>query len=250
MRLAFGIKPAHTVGHLQNDGAMTDTFFIRRATVDDMETIIGMIDEAADWLATKGTDQWSTPWPSRTARDARIRRGILGLDTWIVEDHGEPVATITCRKFGNQKLWTPGELHDSAVYACRLIVRRRWAYDGIGAALIDWAGYRALQTWKAQWIRIDVWTSNLALQAYYEKLGFAPVRICPGNEPGSSPSGALFQKPTAEVDEVAATRFTQATGRPLEPGQRSRLPVAQGSLSRPAESASKAPARHGPVPTA
>jgi GNAT superfamily N-acetyltransferase len=228
---------------------MKDIFPIRRATVDDVATIIGMIDEAAAWLATKDTDQWAKPWPSKTARDARVRRGILSLDTWIAEDHGKPMATITYRKFGNQNLWTPAELRDSAVYACRLIVRRRWAGDGIGAALIDWAGYRALQTWRAQWIRIDVWTGNLPLQAYYEKLGFAPVRICPDDESGSSPSGALFQKPTAEVNEVAATRFTQAIGMPLARDQTSRLPVAQGALSTPAVSVSKAPARHGPVPT-
>ena len=57
--------PAHKEGNRQNDGAMSDTFSIRRATAEDMRVIIGMIDEASAWLATKGTDQWARPWPSR-----------------------------------------------------------------------------------------------------------------------------------------------------------------------------------------
>lgn len=192
---------------------MSDTFSIRRATAEDMRVIIGMIDEASAWLATKGTDQWARPWPSKIARDARVWRGINSRSTWIAEDQGEPVATITYKQNGNQNLWTAGELRDPAVYACRLVVSRKWAGDEIGAALIDWAGYRALQAWKAQWIRIDVWTENTALHRYYEKHGFEPVRICEFDAPGSTPSAALFRKPIAEVSEIAATRFTDMTSR-------------------------------------
>jgi GNAT superfamily N-acetyltransferase len=192
---------------------MSDTFSIRRATVEDMRVIIGMIDEASAWLATKGTDQWARPWPSKIARDARVWRGINGRSTWIAEDQGEPVATITYKQNGNQNLWSAGERRNPAVYACRLVVSRKRAGDEIGAALIDWAGYRAFQAWKAQWIRIDVWTENTALHRYYERHGFEPVRICEFNAPGSTPSAALFQKPTAEVSEIAATRFTDMTRR-------------------------------------
>jgi len=192
---------------------MSDTFSIRRATVEDMRAVIGMIDEASAWLATKDTDQWARPWPSKMARDARVWRGITSRSTWIAEDQGAPVATITYKQYGNQNLWPAEEQRDPAVYACRLIVGRKWAGDEIGAALIDWAGYRALQTWRAQWIRIDVWTENTALHKYYEKHGFRPVRICKFDNPGSTPSAALFQKPTAEVNEIAATRFTDMTSR-------------------------------------
>ena len=40
---------------------MTDTLSVRQAVVGDMPTILAMIDEAADWLGTKGTDQWARP---------------------------------------------------------------------------------------------------------------------------------------------------------------------------------------------
>ena len=55
---------------------MRDDFSVRRATVDDIRTIIGMFGEAAAWLATKDTKQWAKPWPSATAHNARIERGV------------------------------------------------------------------------------------------------------------------------------------------------------------------------------
>jgi hypothetical protein len=156
------------------------------------------------------------------------------------------VATITYKRYGNQDLWTAQELRDPAVYACRLVVRRKWAGDEIGAALIDWAGYRALQAWKAQWIRIDVWTTNIALHRYYEKQGFRPVRIPESDDSRSRPSAAIFQKPTEEVNEVAATRFTEITGRTMTPGRTSRQPgLAESTAS--AGSAVHPSAKHAPV---
>jgi hypothetical protein len=74
--------------------------------------------------------------------------------------------------------------------------------------MIDWAGLRAVRDWSAQWIRIDVWTTNEALRNYYEKRGFRFCRECPFDQ-DTYPSGALFQKPTSEVDEVAAARFAE-----------------------------------------
>ena len=44
---------------------MTETLRIRRATADDMETIVDdLIDDARAWLPSKGTDQWARPWPN------------------------------------------------------------------------------------------------------------------------------------------------------------------------------------------
>jgi hypothetical protein len=202
-----------------------------------METVIGMIDEAAAWLGTKGTDQWAAPWPSKLARDTRVLRGIRGGSTWIAEDHGEVVATITCRPQGNQKLWTAEEQLDPAVYVSRLIVSRQHAGDQIGAALIDWTGYQAQEAWKAQWIRIDVWTTNIALHNYYEKQKFAPVRICQFDDPHSYPSAALFQKPTAEIDTDAVARFIVVNSRALEPDRpdgMSLQPCPRAIAARPA----------------
>ena len=123
-----------------------------------------------------------------------------------------PVATVTCSDRGNRRLWTSGEQLVSAAYIARLIVRRNRAGERIGEALIDWAGARGVRCWSAEWIRIDVWTTNEALHNYYEKRGFQHYKVCEFKEAEYYPSAALFQKPTAEVDQESAARFIESAG--------------------------------------
>lgn len=173
---------------------------VRLAQPSDMRIIIAMIDEAAGWLRGKGTDQWASPFPNRKARDARVRRGLTGGKTWIAEEANEAVATITFRPDANPKLWNALEQGDRAVYVSRVVVSRRAAGQEIGARLIDWAGYRAREQWGAEWIRIDVWTTNDALHRYYKDHGFQFCRLCGDTE---YPSAALFQKPTLGISPRA-----------------------------------------------
>ncbi len=187
---------------------MREILQVRRADADDLPVILGMIDEAAAWLRTKDTDQWAKPWPNTAARDARVLRGLRGSKTWIADEDGTPVATITCRQHGNQRLWTLHERLEPAVYVSRLIVSRRAAGREIGAAMIDWAAQRAVRDWSAQWIRIDLWTTNEALHNYYRKRGFRFCRVGTFDKE-VYPQAALFVKPTSEVDDAAAARFTE-----------------------------------------
>jgi hypothetical protein len=69
---------------------------LRRGTTDDMEVVIQLIEEVAEWLRQdKGTDQWARPWPNRTARDSRILASLSQGKTWIGWDDGIPAVTIT-----------------------------------------------------------------------------------------------------------------------------------------------------------
>jgi predicted GNAT family N-acyltransferase len=152
------------------------------------------------------------------ARDGRVRRGLRNGHTWIAEAAGRPVATITYRPHGNRKLWTRKEDQTPAVYVSRLIVTRSAAGSGVGAAMIDWAAAQAVRDWNAQWIRIDVWTTNVALHNYYEKSGFRHLRIaqCHAED---YPSAALFEKPTSEIDLAAAQNFDADPGsKAADPG--------------------------------
>jgi GNAT superfamily N-acetyltransferase len=189
---------------------MNEILQVRRADADDLPVILGMIDEAAGWLRTKDTDQWAQPWPTEAARDARVRRRLLSGNTWIVEERGRPVATLTCGRHGSDKLWTAAEQREPALYLSRLVVTRDASGRGIGAAMIDWAGQRAVRDWSAQWVRIDVWTTDEALHNYYAKRGFRFCRIAPFDKE-TYPTAALFQKPATEVDEAAASRFAEVS---------------------------------------
>jgi GNAT superfamily N-acetyltransferase len=199
------------------DGAVTLPMRIALATTVNLETVLRLIDEAAAWLRTKDTDQWAEPWPDREKRDARVLRGLSGGKTWIVWDGPVPAATITLAAKPNPKVWSrPAcecDLAERAVYVHRLITARNYSGWGLGAELIDWAGRRARRDYGAEWTRIDVWTSNTALHAYYIKRGFGPCGFCP--DP-TYPSGALFQKRAALIEAADAPLFTESPASPAE----------------------------------
>jgi GNAT superfamily N-acetyltransferase len=168
-----------------------DTFRVVQATQRDLGTVSSLIDGAAAWLRTKGTDQWRTPWPSWRGRVARVRDGLVSGKTFIAWDGHNAAATITVEDRPHPKLWTEWEGAEPAAYVQRLVVNRRYAGLGLGAALLNWAGDRAVDAYGAKSIRIDVWTTNKALHRYYERQGFTFVRKC---DDLSYPSGALFQR--------------------------------------------------------
>jgi GNAT superfamily N-acetyltransferase len=166
---------------------------LRRATESDWDTIVQLIDGAAEWLRTKNTDQWRQPWPSEEDRKHRILRDLRAGRTWIASDRGVPFGTVTADSEENP-VWPKETRHDQAVYACRLVVARTHGGLGLGAALLDWVGLRGRRRDGARWVRVDVWTTNRALHAYYERQGFDFCGV--SEEVDDYPSAALFQKPT------------------------------------------------------
>jgi ribosomal protein S18 acetylase RimI-like enzyme len=205
-------------GLVLNIGAMTTpTYTIRPAGLDDVPAILRLIGSSAAWLQrSKQTDQWARPWPNRDERDARVAQGIMDHLTFMVaDDAGTLAGTVTCREHGNDMLWTEAELAEPAAYVSRLIVSRDHAGQGIGSALIHWAGARAVDHWGAHWVRVDVWTTNTALHQYYKNQGFDHVRTLDFADPWQYPSAALFQKPATAINRNVAGRFKEAS---LTPG--------------------------------
>jgi GNAT superfamily N-acetyltransferase len=166
---------------------------LHRATVADMPAVIRLIDDAAEWLRRKGTDQWSKPWPNRAGRDSRVLESLAQGKTWIGWDNGIPAATITADR--DEDLYWPDHFRrEPAIYVHRLVVARPYKGVGLGGALLDWAGRTARRDHDAQWIRVSAWTTNARLHAYYRRQGFEP---CGFHADDGYPSAARFQKPTA-----------------------------------------------------
>lgn len=186
-------------------------------TAENMKAVLCLVQEASGWLWTKDTDQWATPWPDEKGRDARVLRGLLKGTTWIVWDGDIPAATVTITPRKNAAVWSkPGctcDLAERAVFMHRLITARKYASQGLGAELIDWAGLRGQRLYGAKWIRIDVWTTNTGLHDYYVKKGFAPCGFCANPD---YPSGALFQKPVSAIRRPFVPRFIESP--PDQPG--------------------------------
>jgi GNAT superfamily N-acetyltransferase len=159
---------------------------VRQATPEDIEAILALRTEASQWLAAKGSDQWQ--WPPRIAG---IKVGIAAGTVWVIEGSvGDVVATITVDNFADPEFWLPADQPDTALYAHQMIVARSHARQGLGSALLDFAGALAQGSGR-RWVRLDAWATNKPLQDYYLTQGFQPVRITHYPHRGS---GALFQR--------------------------------------------------------
>jgi hypothetical protein len=176
--------------------------YLRRAQPQDLDTVIGMIDDAKVRLAELGTDQWSTDWADsqgRSRRD-RVEHSLAKGTTWLalfacqhpVRPVVLPVATVTIEKTANPNVWTDSEaIREPAVYLGRLVTADGFGGLHIGTAMLDWAGQHGA-SYGARYVRIDVWTTNEALHEYYAKRGFDDCGLVPDE---SYPSRQLFQRP-------------------------------------------------------
>jgi len=196
-------------------------FVLRLATPGDLDEICGLAREAAEWLRrNKDTDQWATPWPDRAGQIERIRNDLLKGKVWLVWDDMTTAATITVDTQGplalnEQPVWPTDKGREPALYVRRVIVRRRYAGCGLGAALLDWAADTARRDHQAALIRIDVWTTNLDLHAYYKRQHFTP---CGGRDPrelANYPSQALFERKADRSGSAYRTMFEEES-----PGER------------------------------
>ena len=185
------------------------------ATTEDLGEVCRLFRETARWLRrTKHTDQWSRPWPNRDQHRERMRNDLLDGKTWLVWDDATVAGTVTLdteepRAADGKPVWPAHNRHGLAVYVRRVIVRRRYAHLGIGAALLDWAAEAAKRDHGATRIRVDVWTTNRALHTYYEQLNFTR---CPPPDPGDRidyPSQALFERQIEQARERHAKLFVQ-----------------------------------------
>jgi GNAT superfamily N-acetyltransferase len=160
----------------------------------------GLVREAAEWLRTsKDTDQWATPWPDRVGQRERIQNDLLKGKTWLLWDGMTAAATITIDTeepvdLNEQPVWPANKRPEPALYVRRVVISRKYAGRGLGAALLDWAADLARRDHEATLIRIDVWTTNIDLHAYYERQHFTRQV---GRDPGelvNYPSQALFER--------------------------------------------------------
>jgi len=81
---------------------------------------------------------------------------------------GEPVGTIALL-WSDEETW--GDVPGAAGYVHGLAVRRDFAGQGLGRALLRWAENRAASSGREH-LRLDCVAGNRALNEYYERAGF------------------------------------------------------------------------------
>ncbi|WP_280397253.1 GNAT family N-acetyltransferase [Nocardia carnea] len=172
------------------------TVQIRPAALDDLHLICRLRQQRASWLAARGSDQWSTE-ASGLSIDYFARvvdRALAAGETWIAEVRGEPAGTITVNERADKELWTDAELAESLIVHY-LIVDLRYSGHGVGRKLLAHAA-ALTRTQGRSWVRLDAWTTNTDLHAYYRRAGFRLARVAGPDRP--SPSCALFER---HIDE-------------------------------------------------
>jgi GNAT superfamily N-acetyltransferase len=200
-------------------------FVLRLAVPRDLDKVVALVREAAAWLRSTGIDQWQEPWPDPAGHRERILNDLFKGKTSLVRDGKVTVATITIDTdepldADEHLVWRTEESQLPVLYVRRMIVSRRYARLGLGAALLDWATDVAKRAHGAELIRIDVRTTNLKLHSYFEGQRFTR---CPDPQGlGDYPSQALFER-GVDVRRVDSTRlFITEEGHdghtsPLEP---------------------------------
>jgi GNAT superfamily N-acetyltransferase len=174
-------------------------FTLRQAVPADVDVVLQLAREAAQWLRGKDTDQWARPWPDPERREQRIQRDIAAGKTWILWDDMTGTATVTVDKqdtiaLAGHRVWPEHRLAEPALYVRRMIVRRSYAGLDLGAGLLDWATSVATRELGTALLRIDVWTDNRGLHAYYEGQGFTLCEIRDPAELPDYPARALFER--------------------------------------------------------
>lgn len=181
---------------------------IRRARPDELVTLVQLRRQAAAWLAAQGLDQWVEDWPSTEEMVVGVAQDLQHGHTWLAVDDSDQVhGTVTVKPTTYPGLWTSEE-EATALFASRLIVDRAAAGQGIGALLLDFAGQLAQEQGR-EWLRLDAWTTNTRLHAYYRQQGFRHVRTVGDFY---TPSAACFERPAAYRSSDTPPKLATSTG--------------------------------------
>jgi GNAT superfamily N-acetyltransferase len=184
-----------------------DSLTFDQAQPDELAAVLGVLDDAAAWLGREHITQWPAQFSGvKDWRSERIEGYVAAGQTWLVRDHGTPVATFTLSDKSDPDFadgWP--DRPDGALYIFRMAVLRSSAGQQIGTRILNWASTRAADEGK-RWLRLDVHRRNPALQRYYERHGFQRVgtlirlvQADDGGQPFTRNSGALYQRAAGVV---------------------------------------------------
>ncbi|MGI9616098.1 MAG: GNAT family N-acetyltransferase [Acidimicrobiales bacterium] len=185
---------------------MTGSLVIVPALISDVDSVVGVLDEAASWLAARRVEQW----PCRF-EPGWVEPDLVDGSTFLVLYAHDPIATITITE--SDPVWPDDDVR--AHYLHRFAVRR--SHAGVGAAVLDWADARAGRA-GAHVLRLDCIASNTALRDYLEAAAFRRQGYHTVSGPSSGRDGSQSEQPTGEIvvatyERVVSTSATCAASR-------------------------------------
>lgn len=157
---------------------------VRSARPGDLPAVLELLAAAGRWAAGRGEfNPWPDPFPEAIVRP-NLERGEL----YVAERPAVgPIATITLQ-WSDPKFW--GVQPPVAGYVHRFAIDRRWAGQGLGDRLLDWAAAQSVARGR-DLLRLDCSAENQRLHTYYRSRGFHRV----GTVELEGRSFALWERP-------------------------------------------------------
>lgn len=139
---------------------------MRRAERAEVDTIVEILEEAAQWLAGKGIAQWQVGGfiAVKDGIGLAVERG----EYWLATIDGE-LAGVVKLQWDDKDFW--GEQPPVAGYVHRLAVRRKYGGRGLGRRILRWAEDQVRAAGRPL-IRLDCAAPVERLVEYYLAAGF------------------------------------------------------------------------------
>ena len=146
---------------------------IRKSTIEDIDRLLSLFDEARATIATLGIDQWQNGYPTREVIEADIQKG----ESYLYERDGQLLATFamlkneepTYRVIYDGEWLTRGTDRYTAIHRFAIAVSARG--KGIAGELLAFAMAYARENHKLS-LRIDTHEGNVPMRRMLEKNGF------------------------------------------------------------------------------
>ena len=138
---------------------------VTAARMDEVASVMAILDEAARWLLARGIRQWKPGMFTEEMVAASIAQG----EVYLVRQDRREVGTVTVSS-SDPRIW-PDRSADAA-YVHRLAIRRAFGGLGYGRAILEWVEGFARSAGK-KCVRLDCVADNAGLRHYYEQAGYA-----------------------------------------------------------------------------
>jgi GNAT superfamily N-acetyltransferase len=164
---------------------------IRRGGARDLPVLLDFLDEAVEWLASRGNaGQWGTePFSTQPSQRDRVAGVLDDGELWIAEVDAEPAGALVVSE--NRKDFAP-PVEEPELYVTLLVVSRRHAGAKIGSRLLDFAREQARARGVAL-MRVDCYAGGTGdLVRYYTRNGFTPTQTVTLR--GGTWRGQLFEQ--------------------------------------------------------
>ncbi|RYY66833.1 MAG: GNAT family N-acetyltransferase [Chitinophagaceae bacterium] len=136
---------------------------ILNSTIEDIDTIFSLYDDAVSYQKTKFNKHW-LPFD----REMVLTEISQGRQWKIME--GDQVAAIFAIAYEDPFIWAEKN-EDPAIYIHRIVTHSAFRGGSYITKIIEWARQHATETDK-KFIRMDTWGDNDELINYYVRCGF------------------------------------------------------------------------------